>query len=372
MLQSAWSQRFCGTTTDASTLQALQKFYGATAGQRQFTPGEQRYSIPLKIHVVRRSDGTDGLDTSLLTTIIDTLNHYYRNAMLSFDICGGVEMIDDDRFVNYEATEDEDALTLHNVPRMINLYFADTVLTNGHEVCGYAYMAGGPMEAFISNACAIEGNTVVHEIGHIFALIHTHGSSNSTLTKELVDGSNCASAGDFICDTPADPNLSDKTTYYSLQDSCAYTGSVVDANGDAFSPMLDNIMAYTPAQCKPDTLTPLQYQRVYNALFYYGLINMLCSDESAITDGFISAYPNPFGDEITLYYEVKNRSLVSLAMYDILGNDVRELFFDYVEPGRNKLYISYSGQGLSHGIYCIKLTVDGKTSDAIKVMAFGE
>ena len=47
-----------------------------------------------------------------------------------------------------------------------------------------------------------------HEMGHFFGLLHTHGYSNTVKTDEFVDGSNCNEAGDYFCDTPADPRLS--------------------------------------------------------------------------------------------------------------------------------------------------------------------
>ena len=363
------AQMPCGTKINNSTLMQLQDFYHISGQYRQINFEGQPYNIPLKIHVIRRKDGSGGLDTSLIPLIIDTLNYYYKNSMLEFYVCSTIEFINDKRFSNFEATEEEGALTLHDVPRMINIYFVDTLLTNNNEICGYAYMSGGPLEVFINNTCAISGNTVVHEIGHVFSLIHTHGSNNSELTKELVDGSNCLDAGDFICDTPADPNLSDKTTYYSQQDSCAYTGTVTDANADPFSPMINNIMAYVPSVCKPDTLTPQQYQRVYNAIFYYGLINTICSDESAFSDEIISVYPNPFFNELFILFDLQNRSLVALSMFDLLGNHIQSLFFDYLEPGRNKLYFSVDDNKLTKGLYFITLTVDGKTVDATKIVS---
>ena len=72
----------------------------------------------------------------------------------------------------------------------------------------------------MANGCANNGSTLPHEVGHFYGLPHTHDQGN-----ELVNGSNCATAGDNFCDTPADPNLSGV-----VNSSCVYTGTATDAN----------------------------------------------------------------------------------------------------------------------------------------------
>ncbi|MEO5584699.1 MAG: hypothetical protein ABIQ75_04515, partial [Flavobacteriales bacterium] len=66
----------------------------------------------------------------------------------------------------------------------------------------------------------------------------------------------CATAGDFICDTPADPNLGlPGMIHYP---DCAYIGTGLDANSDAYHPSTTNIMSYSP--CVLSTFTPGQAQ----------------------------------------------------------------------------------------------------------------
>lgn len=58
---------------------------------------------------------------------------------------------------------------------------------------------------------------------------NNYNTSTTTTTTVANDtrapGSNCASAGDLLCDTPADPGLSETT----VDTSCQYTGTAVDA-----------------------------------------------------------------------------------------------------------------------------------------------
>lgn len=326
------------------------------------THEEQTYTIPLKFHLIRYSDGTGGLDSGKVSTILDTLNHYYENANIQFALCGQVNFIDNDAYVSFEPGMDELALTTANdVPRVINIYFADSVSIDSNLVCGFSYLPGGPLRSFITNSCAINGNTVVHEIGHVFSLIHTHGASNTELTNELVDSSNCLSAGDYICDTPADPNLNGKINYNPFLDKCTYTGTALDANGDAFSPMLDNIMSYTLFECKPDTLTPGQYAQFRASLFYYGLVNLACTSEDDDIDEtkITNVYPNPFDDHLTIEFQLKKKSIISLAIFDLLGQRLMELLFEEMEAGKAKLHVPMGSKWLStNAVYIIGMEIN--------------
>ena len=92
-----------------------------------------------------------------------------------------------------------------------------------------------------------ESTTLIHEFGHHFNLIHTHGTSNDPgSTDELVNGSNCVSAGDRLCATPADPLLNSSNV---SSVNCLYTGSATDTLGQVYEPDTSNIMSYSPNIC---------------------------------------------------------------------------------------------------------------------------
>ncbi|MBK9047683.1 MAG: hypothetical protein IPL74_13565 [Bacteroidetes bacterium] len=82
-----------------------------------------------------------------------------------------------------------------------------------------------------------DNSTLAHELGHYLGLYHTHETSNGV---EYVNGSNCGTAGDLLCDTPADPNL-----FSCSNSSCQYTcPTLTDPLGQFYSPLMDNIMSY--------------------------------------------------------------------------------------------------------------------------------
>ena len=198
---------------------------------------------PIKAHIVRRTDGTGGLTEAQLNSAIATANTFYANSCMAFYICGAINYIDDDNYYDFD-TSDEGALTgANNVANAINIYFCNSVADGPDFYCGYAYYPGGPDHILMDNSCTLNGSTLSHEIGHFFSLPHTHNGGT-----ELVNGSNCATAGDQFCDTPADPQLSSGT----VNSSCVYTGSDTDANGETYVPNTRNVMSYSRKSCRTE------------------------------------------------------------------------------------------------------------------------
>ncbi len=76
-------------------------------------------------------------------------------------------------------------------------------------------------------------------------------------------------------------------------------------------------------------------------------------------------YPNPFNPTTTITYEVANNAKVSLEVYNVLGQKVRELVNEIQTPG---VYtVSFDATGLSSGIYFTRF-VSGGTIYTQKMM----
>tara|TARA_R110001592_G_scaffold119491_5_gene322650 strand:- start:2429 stop:2758 length:330 start_codon:yes stop_codon:yes gene_type:complete len=86
-------------------------------------------------------------------------------------------------------------------------------------------------------------------MGHYFGLPHTWAGANAP-GSELADGSNCTTAGDQICDTPADPFIEGTEGEDYVDDDCRFIDMQQDANGDYYTPDIGNIMSYYPDRCK--------------------------------------------------------------------------------------------------------------------------
>ena len=78
-------------------------------------------------------------------------------------------------------------------------------------------------------------------MGHFFGLYHTFETSNGV---ELVNESNCVTAGDLVCDTPADPGLSNTPS-----PDCQLAPYIMDVNGQWYVPQIGNVMSYYSEDC---------------------------------------------------------------------------------------------------------------------------
>jgi hypothetical protein len=235
--------------------------------------------VPIRPHIIRRSDGTGGYSLASMNQVMALTNSYYmlNGIGIQFYFAGSTpDYIDNDGMFNSYDGQSVDAYDAHNA---MNQYYVNRFSNSG--LGGYAYYPDNTIystRSFILNENNISdmGNRLVpHELGHNFNLIHTFGqnSGNGSLgtgvTTELVTrgpGANCTTDGDLICDTPADPyNVAGTALIYP--NGCQQydpNSTARDANGDAYMPSITNIMSYY-GPCTHD-FTPGQYERMQAAL----------------------------------------------------------------------------------------------------------
>lgn len=309
---TAYAQVDCGTVMPPN--------YQSTYAQRvaNLQPGVIQGGaivVPVHIHLLRESNGNSNLTLQQIQTELDSVNYYYDNAGLIFIECIAAEMIDEDTMYNYESSfHQSELLNNHFTPNVLNLYFANTVSLNQTAVCGYAWYPGGPDASFISGSCATNGSTLAHEIGHYMGLMHTHGGSSD----ELVDGSNCSTEGDLICDTPADPGLSGL-----VDTACMYTGTALDANNQPYQPDPTNIMSYSRKVCRT-AFTPTQYSMI-NATYWSDRTYLQCISTGIETQEQVTSkvFPNPAQDEIRVLFANGAEENSIISIYDAMGRCVQ-------------------------------------------------
>lgn len=229
--------------------------------------------IPIKAHILRKSDGTGGLSLADLNTALVQINRYYINvgSGLQFYLCSAPNYINNTAFYDYDNTEETALCNANDVNNAINLYFPNSILFGSLAVSGYAYFPSTlsvTNRVFVQAAYAIDTRTLTHELGHYFNLLHTFQSStdvNQTnreyVTRDVMQGANCATKGDLLCDTPADPYGRDSLSLVG----CSYAGTARDPQGQLYSPSLSNIMSYYPISCG-NTFTSGQYNRMNDGL----------------------------------------------------------------------------------------------------------
>ena len=213
--------------------------------------------IPVQAHIVTLDNGTGGITLAQIQAAIDIVNMRYQPAGLVFTLCNAPNVIMSTANYEIDGKDEGDMLSdLNNIDNVMNVYFVDSIFNDDDDpLCGWAYYSSSFFHDYVlmRNDCAMNGSTLAHEIGHYFDLFHTH---DTDCGAELVDGSNCMTAGDKMCSTPADPNLSG-----NVDAACVYTGTDLDANMQAYMPATDNIMSYSRKACR-DNFTAEQLAKV--------------------------------------------------------------------------------------------------------------
>lgn len=204
------------------------------------------------LHMTQDSLGNPSMTDAELVQArndIKSASGYYSPIKLSFEASDSVYRIENHRF---DVIETEGELTelaqLYAQPNRINLFIINRYGGELEGGCGIA----GDYSMFMAAGC-VNPTSLAHESGHIFGLPHTFGGGSVLgdfiASSELADGSNCLTAGDFICDTPADPYIPNDTTGIVWIEDCAFVYDIPDANGDYFDPDLGNVMSYYFESC---------------------------------------------------------------------------------------------------------------------------
>lgn len=199
-------------------------------------------SLPIRIHIIRQSNGSGGISYNNLPNQISISNSQYSGANFSLFECASFENIDNSSLYSFDYGVDDALLSSYNTPNVINIYYTNTIITPQGSVGGIGLFPWypNPQDHYIIIAAGNhqDGTSLSHELGHFLGIYHTH---EIAMGVEYVNGSNCSVAGDLICDTPADPNLQ-----FCTNSSCQYTcPNLTDPLGDFYSPLTDNIMSYT-------------------------------------------------------------------------------------------------------------------------------
>ncbi len=271
-------------------------------------PREEIY-VPLKFHLVADSDGFGRVGLDDVFDQLCALNEEFIDTDLRFYIDDGFNFIDSDQVFSGPDQGIAVAEMIRAVrdvgSESVNIFIterarASSGIENG-TVLGF-YANANDWMVVRQNQIGNNENTLAHEIGHYFSLMHPHFGwdrepwdanihGNPVLITrtdgvrvELVDGSNCDESGDFICDTPPDYNFG-----FGWNQSCpTFNLDVMDRNGDTIRPMQNNFMSYFLG-CVDYTFTSEQNELI--------MADFMSSRRRAIRTGFV---PNTAEIENTL------------------------------------------------------------------------
>jgi hypothetical protein len=170
------------------------------------------------------------------------MNRYFEPICVSFEVCE-FRSVANYQLDTLEGDEGDQLDIEQQQAYRINMFFVQDIANQDIAACGYAagsiglYTSGGIV--IKKGACNSPG-TFTHEMGHYFGLLHTFEGNG----EELVNGDNCDTAGDLICDTEADNYDPSEDPSLYVDGNCRFINIDLDANGDYYRPDVGNIMSY--------------------------------------------------------------------------------------------------------------------------------
>lgn len=323
------------------------------------------YYIPIALHLFTDSaGGGNELSPAMFEQSLDSINVYLNTVDLEVVLCSLNVVMDNN---NVNPVPDLDGALMDSLwtPGMINVYIPNT--SNGFDSEGSSTTIGGPFTNQDFLFMLGKGYTyglLAHEIGHFLGLYHTF---DNRFGYGRVDGTNCQSTGDLICDTPADPGLNrpdiDSTTCEWLA-----PGTLFDSNNDAYAPNTRNIMCYSPLHCLTE-ISPLQLQVMRNTFLsnitffdtLCGLATSTLAPEPIVPS---TLYPNPASQLVKLIpgsIAQANHSVMTIEVFDGMGAQKAQM------KGRSsQKAFPIDLNGLSPGIYWIRVS-NGSQQEILKL-----
>lgn len=266
----AQTQSFCNTQSSSNSVGIIPGSLGDFGG------GEGPYFLRIYVNVIRLDNGNGGLPDEDAKSAIEILNQDFNSHGIYFVWDCSINYIDN---------------TLIYYQDICNLFYPGWVFSSAPHSDGIdiyffddEWLSCGRAEDIPSSAFYVSGgfsgepnvtyansHIVSHEMGHCLGLWHTfHGTGENGLDNpcpELVNGSNCNICGDYVCDTPADPNMGFDVDF----PHCEWNGSGNDSNETAYDPDELNIMSYSNPSCM-EYFTPDQGKRMRQMISFSSVL----------------------------------------------------------------------------------------------------
>ncbi len=259
-----------------------------------------KWRIPIRFWIFTTGNNSDpanllkdGEDDDLpqeleLQRLVDDANDAFR----STEVPSGIQFyMKGSRQVVFQNTSPSAARILLFLSGSGNsAYYDDKAINVYITTGGDTYFSGLAKEFIVLErnryASRNSATSMAHELGHYLGLFHTHQftAGNTWCLREPVTRGatgdpaclvfpvnllflpivkRCSYTGDFLCDTEADPKLTDNINTAT----CTYTGNKKDYWGERFHPLGDNYMAYGNRSCRK-TFTETQVGVMWSTLLH--------------------------------------------------------------------------------------------------------
>jgi hypothetical protein len=238
--QNINAQTFCNTVPGSGAIGDLSGYgnFGNTSGP---------YFLRIYIHVIRRTDGTGGQTPEQVREALAYLDQDFNPHNIFFVWDCEIDYIDNTFYYNSNGTSAVFNVNSHTDG--IDIYFFRDQPAPGATGNGLAQNIGAKAFYVMGNywnppyGSLVRSHVTSHEMGHCLGLWHTFQTQSGCTS--FVNGTNCSTCGDFVCDTPADPGWGFQINY----PQCTWLNSGNDPNGDPYAPDPHQVMAYTHPDC---------------------------------------------------------------------------------------------------------------------------
>ena len=252
--------------------------------------------IPVAIHIARDNNGNNARATFTQTdNEIVALNNAFNYLGITFVKCSEGYVDDSVIWNQFDDGDESQKLLLdpYSNLNVVNLFYTD-LEGGGHGKAVFPYKQ---KDWVAIDYQEISSTTVIHEFGHYFGLHHTYSdvdddnpASSSSLTISDAEGPEGWKYGDYLIDTPLDPE--NRSDYNNL---CNYIGNQLDANGDAFNPDGKNYMGKGHNFCRDKFSTGqearmLEYIKRYR--YYLACNNSTNNNLTCSNSISISTFPH--------------------------------------------------------------------------------
>ena len=210
--------------------------------------------IPMTLHIVGNDNGSGYYPLRNAYDAFCQLQTDYAPADMVFYLVDTIRYHQNTVYNNHQDfTVGGDMVADYSQPGTLNCFITEVAA----GACAYAWYGGAIV---LKKSCTTRPNhTWAHEAGHYFSLPHVfvgwEGQSvnaaqpapavtNDGTEVELADSSNCTTAGDLFCDTPAD--------YISKRWSCDAnhnSQTLIDPTGAPFKASGEYYMSYSSDAC---------------------------------------------------------------------------------------------------------------------------
>jgi len=171
----------------------------------------------------------------------------------------------------------EEQFAAHAVSGCLNIFYCYEIkgknTNNGGTIGGNTFETPGTL--CIVRKSSIGKHTTSHETGHCLGLFHTYDSRG--LGLEFINGTDCDSRGDLMCDTKADPYSFFGENCFSIDTvNNTYDGYCEDGFGNRnYDPPYHNLMSYW--RNNPQSFTSDQFAAMNNVIDNDGDIQAVAS-----------------------------------------------------------------------------------------------